>query len=389
MVAKSSPPSDSHLRRALVLSGGGARAAYQVGVLKAIADIMPEEMKYPFGIICGTSAGAINATALACYADNYRNAVYEIEYVWKCFTPDKVYRTDPIGVMMNALRWIAGLLISMPNRAISLLDNTPLRGLLERRIAFENIQENVDAGYIRALSVTASGYNSGHSVAFFQGSPDISSWKRFQRVGLRTKLSVQHLLASSAIPTIFPAIRINREYYGDGAMRQLAPLSPALHLGAEKIFVVGVSGNRSAPQVRRPTEGYPSLAQIGGHLLNSVFLDSLEYDVERLERINDSLTMIPGHVLNKHGVQLRPVDCLMISPSQCLDQIASRYVKSLPRSIRFFLHGAGATRSSGSSILSYLLFDKQFCNDLIELGYHDALEVKADIQAFFDINPDT
>ena len=377
---------DNHLRNALVLSGGGARAAYQVGVLKAIADIMPEETKQPFGIICGTSAGAINATALACYADNYRNAVYEVEHVWKTFTPDKVYRTDPIGVTVNAARWIAGLLIAMPNRAISLLDNSPLRALLERSMAFQNIQENIDAGHLRALSVTASGYNSGHSVAFFQGSPDISSWKRFQRVGLRTQLSVSHLLASSAIPAIFPATRINREYYGDGAMRQLAPLSPALHLGADKIFVVGVSGNRSAPQVRRPTDGYPSLAQISGHLLNSVFLDSLEYDVERLERINDSLTMIPGHVLNKHGVTLRPVDCLVISPSQCLDQIASRYLKTLPATIRFFLHGIGATRSSGSSILSYLLFERLFCHDLIELGYHDAMEVRVEIESFFGID---
>lgn len=367
------------------MSGGGARAAYQVGVLKGIADIIPEQMKHPFGIICGTSAGALNSTALACYADNYRNAVYEIEQVWRTFAPEKVYRTDPIGVLMNAVRWLAGLVLPMPHRAISLLDNTPLRGLLERSLVFENIQENIDAGLLRALSVTASGYNSGHSVAFFQGSPDISSWKRFQRLGLRTQLSVQHLLASSAIPTIFPATRINREYYGDGAMRQLAPLSPALHLGAEKIFVVGVSGNRTAPQVRRPTEGYPSLAQITGHLLNSVFLDSLEYDVERLERINDSLSMIPGHVLNKHGVELRPVDCLVISPSQCLDQIASRYLKTLPATIRFFLHGAGATRSSGSSILSYLLFERQFCHDLIELGYHDAMDVRQDIQTFFEL----
>lgn len=374
-----------HLRRALVLTGGGARAGYQVGVLKAIADILPENMKHPFGIICGTSAGAINSTALACYADNYRNAVYEVEYVWKTFSPEKVYRTDPIGVLVNAARWFAGLFIPMPHRANSLLDNSPLRALLEKALKFENIQQNIDQGFLRALSVTASGYNSGHSVAFFQGSPDISSWKRFQRVGLRTQLSIQHLLASSAIPTIFPATRINREYYGDGAMRQLAPLSPALHLGAEKIFVVGVSGNRSAPQVRRPTEGYPSLAQISGHLLNSVFLDSLEYDVERLERINESLELIPGHVLNKHGVELRPVDCLVISPSQCLDQIASRYLKTLPATIRFFLHGIGATRSSGSSILSYLLFERMFCHDLIELGYHDAMEVREDIEAFFEL----
>ncbi|PIE42027.1 MAG: Patatin [Gammaproteobacteria bacterium] len=383
MATKNIENDQSHLRRSLVLTGGGARAAYQVGVLKAVADILPVSMRHPFGIIAGTSAGAINATALACYADNYRNAVYEIENVWKTFTPDKVYRTDPVGVLVNMARWITGLFVPMPHRAVSLLDSSPLKVLLEHQMAFENIQENIDQGFIRALSVTASGYNSGHSVAFFQGTPDISSWKRFQRVGLRTSLSVQHLLASAAIPTIFPATRINREYYGDGAMRQLAPLSPAIHLGAEKVFVVGVSGNRSAPQIRRPTEGYPSLAHIGGHLLNSVFLDSLEYDVERLEKINDSLEMIPGHVLDKHGVHLRPIECLVISPSQCLDQIANRYAYTLPPTIRFFLRGIGATRSSGSSVLSYLLFERLFCNDLIELGYHDAMEVKDSIAAFF------
>lgn len=376
---------NSHIKRALVLSGGGARAAYQVGVLKAVADIMPTSMKQPFGIICGTSAGAINAAALACLGDNYRNAVHEIEQVWSGFTPDQVYRTDPIGVLVNMMYALLGLMVAMPNRAISLLESSPLRNLLEETLNFDNIQCNIDQGYVRALSITASGYTSGHSVAFFQGTPDISSWKRFQRLGLRTKLNVKHLLASAAIPTIFPAVRINREYFGDGAMRQLAPLSPALHLGAEKILVVGVSGNRSAPQVRRLTEGYPSLAQIGGHLLNSVFLDSLEYDLERLNSINDSLNMIPGRVLDKHGVVMRPIETLVVSPSECLDQIAARYAKNLPRTIRFFLHGSGATRSSGSSVLSYLLFEKQFCSDLIALGYKDGLKQAQQITEFLSV----
>lgn len=371
----------THLHSALVLSGGGARAAYQVGVLKAIADIMPESTRNPFGIISGTSAGAINAVALAAHADNYRNAVYNIENVWKAFRPHQVYRSDPAGVFSNAMRWISSLIFASRNRS-SLLNNEPLANLLGSMIRFDNLQQAIDEGFLRAISVTASGYSSGHSVAFFQGSPDISAWKRFQRIGLRTHLKLEHLMASSAIPMVFPAVRINREYFGDGAVRQLAPLSPALHLGARKILVVGVSGNRSAPQVQRPVDDYPSLAQISGHLMNSIFLDSLEYDVERMERINDMLEVIPPNVRQKYQSSLHPIESLVISPSQCLDRIASKYLHVLPVSIRVFLHGIGATRSSGSSILSYLLFERRFCRELIALGYHDGIAKAREIEAF-------
>lgn len=374
----------THLFSALVLSGGGARAAYQVGVLKAIADIMPEATRNPFGIISGTSAGAINATGLAANADNFRNAVYTIEHVWKNFRPHQVYRTDPLGVFSCAGRWLASMVFPFRNRPVSLLDNSPLAHLLGEMVQFSHIREVIDAGYLRALSITASGYSSGQSVAFFQGSPDISAWKRFQRIGMRVDLRLEHLMASSAIPVIFPAVRINREYFGDGAMRQLAPISPALHLGARKVLVVGVSGNRSAPQVRKPLEGYPSLAQISGHLLNSVFLDSLEYDIERLQRINKTLELIPPHVREKSGSKLRPVGSLIISPSQSVDQIAAKYLHALPPSIRVFLHGIGATRTSGSSILSYLLFERGFCSELIALGYQDAMAQADEIERFMD-----
>lgn len=373
---------DTHHHSALVLSGGGARAAYQVGVLKAIADIMPESTRNPFGIISGTSAGAINAAALAAYADNFRNAVYNIEHVWKAFRPYQVYRSDPVGVFSTAVRWLLSMLVTSKNRPVSMLNNSPLAKLLERMIKFDQIQAAIDAGYLRAVSVTASGYSSGHSVAFFQGTPDISAWKRFQRIGLRTHLGLDHLLASSAIPAVFPAVRINREYFGDGAVRQMAPLSPALHLGAKKVLVVGVSGNRSAPQIQKPLQDYPSLAQISGHLMNSVFLDSLEYDIERLERINEMLKVIPENVRKKTTSTLRPVDCLVISPTQCLDRIASKYLHVLPVSIRVFLHGIGATKSSGSSILSYLLFERRFCQELIALGYHDGMEQASAIETF-------
>jgi len=376
--------SSSHLFTGLVLSGGGARAAYQVGVLRGIADIMPEDVRNPFGIICGTSAGAINATALATHADDFRNAVYVIENVWKTFSPDRVYRTDLMGVLGCLMR--LGLSFIMPNSktSVSLLDNSPLAELLRQAIAFERIKDEINSGNLRAVSVTASGYGSGHSVAFFQGSGDISSWSRFQRMGLRAELTVEHLLASSSIPMVFPAIKLDREFFGDGAIRQFAPISPALHMGARKVLVVGVSGNRSAPQTRPPNEGYPSVARIGGHLLNSAFLDSLDYDIERLQRINKTLTSFSDSHREKAGLKLKPVECLVISPSQCLDQIAARYAYNLPATIRFFLRGIGATTPSGSSILSYLLFEKNFCNDLIQLGYNDALTRRSEIEAFME-----
>jgi NTE family protein len=376
-----------HLSSGLILSGGGARAAYQVGVLKAIAELVPPEAPNPFGIISGTSAGAINATALAAYADNFRNAVYSIENVWRSFTPDQVYRTDPLGVAGCAMRWMSSFLIPPRKLAVSLLDNSPLHALLKEMIRFENIAESIQDKHLRALSVTASGYETGHSVAFFQGDPDIAPWRRFQRMGVPTEISLDHLMASSAIPEVFPAIRINREYYGDGAMRQLAPLSPALHLGARKILVVGVSGNRSAPQVRKPVEGYPTHAQIISHMLNTAFLDSLDYDIERLERINNTVLSLTPSMRKKSGISLRPVGCLVISPSVGLDQIAAKYTKALPPSIRFFLHGIGADRTSGSSILSYVLFERGYCNELVELGYEDAMRRREQIEQFLYGDP--
>ena len=189
-------------------------------------------------------------------------------------------------------------------------------------------------------------------------------------------------MASSAIPIVFPAVKINREYFGDGAVRQLAPISPALHLGARKVLVVGVSGNRSAPQLKKSGTEYPSLATISGHLMNSVFLDSLEYDVERLERINEMLNVLPESVRKKTPIPLQPIENLVISPSQGLDRIAAKYLHILPLSIRVFLHGIGATRTSGSSILSYLLFERAFCRELISLGYHDGMAKAAELEKF-------
>ena len=367
----------------LILSGGGARAAYQVGVLMAIAELVPRGMRNPFPIISGTSAGAINAAALAAQAHNYRMAVRGLERVWANITAEQVYRTDVYSFAKSILRWFATTLVSGSTPVNSaLLDSRPLHKLLSMVVNFQRIQEALDRGDLHALAITASSYATGESVAFFQAQPHLQEWKRARRLGRRSAIAVNHLLASSAIPILFPAQEVEGRYYGDGAVRQLAPASPALHLGAERLLVIGVSGNTSR---QRDVEGYPSLAQVLGHILNSVFVDSLEGDVERLERINNTLQAIPHKTRQQQGVSLREVDVLKIYPSRPIDEIAAEHVKELPRALRFFLRGSGATRSPGASAVSYLLFEPGFTRALMSLGYQDASARADEIRAFLEL----
>ncbi|MFP5429863.1 MAG: patatin-like phospholipase family protein [Gammaproteobacteria bacterium] len=370
----------------LILSGGGARAAYQVGVLRAIADTLPAGCHNPFSIICGTSAGGLNATGLATHADCLRDGISMLEDVWSNFRTHQVYRTDWPGVLHRAVRWLWTMAFGRLRRdlPISLLDNTPLRGLLDAHLPLERIQHAIDHGYLDALCITASGYSTGESVSFFQGAPHLSPWGRSRRVGIRTAISVDHLLASSAIPMLFPAVRINREYFGDGAVRQHAPISPALHLGAERIMVIGVGG-QSANAERERSLSYPSIAQIVSHILSSSFVDSLESDIERLTRINRTLSLIPDET--RHMSALRPVDVMVIAPSaQVLDTIAIRHADKLPKSIKLFVRGSEATQRSGSGVLSYLLFEGDYCRDLMQLGYTDGCERKDEIRRFFGLD---
>lgn len=369
----------------LILTGGGARAAYQVGVLKAIAELQPRRARSPFSIICGTSAGALNAVTLAVNAHHFRSGVLRLLNIWKNSRVEDIYRSDPLGVFNNSVRWIAGLLlssmgISKLNR-VSLLDNSPLGAFLEKSLPCEKIQENIDAGLLYALSITASGYGSGHSVTFYQGVKGIRPWRRARRLGIPAKIEFKHLLASAAIPFVFPAVRINREYFGDGSMRQIAPISSALHLGANRILIIGVGQGAAEQAKRRRMDDYPTLAQIAGHALNSIFLDSLEVDLERIQRINRTMSIMPDEARQKSN--LRHVDVLVISPSQPIEKIAERYVGRLPWTIRFLLHWVGAMRRSGANLVSYLLFEKGFCRALIDLGYQDAMKRKEEILAFF------
>lgn len=371
----------------LVLSGGGARAAYQVGVMRAIAEMLPGDTPNPFDVICGTSAGGLNAAGLATHASSLRDGVAMLESVWGEFRTDQVYRTDWPGVIACGWRFMMTLALGRLRRdlPVSLLDNSPLRQLLHERLTMSRVQNGIDQGHLRALCITASGYSSGESVSFFQGAPALESWRRARRLGLRSAIAIEHLMASAAIPMFFPAVRLNREFFGDGALRQLSPISPALHLGAEKVLVIGVGG-QSHRQVREKTVAYPSIAQVVSHIMNSSFVDSLEADVERLTRINRTLSLIPDDV-RAQQTTLREVDVLVMSPpAEVLDAIAMRHARLLPRSIRMFVRGSGATHRSGSGVLSYLLFEAPYCQDLMDLGYHDGCARREELRRFLEID---
>lgn len=371
----------------LILSGGGARAAYQVGVLAAIADLLPDSTHNPFPVIVGTSAGAINAVSLACGALQFGEAVRRLTMVWQSFHTHQVYRSDWPGVLRQASRFIAHSLLGLGrDTPVALLDSSPLRDLLQQELDFSGIAAAVRQRKLRAVAVTAFGYDSGQAMTFYQGRATIDPWFRHRRLGIPTRLALDHLLASASIPLIFPPVKIGREFFGDGAVRQSAPISPALHLGANRVLVIGVSGNANAPAPppRRTAMRPPTLAQVAGHMLNSTFIDSLESDIELLNRINQLSSMLPSESRPRH-LGLKPVEVLVVAPSRPLDQIAARHRREMPRALRLFLRGPGATKAGGAGVLSYLLFEPGYCNELIELGYQDAMARKAELCAFLGL----
>jgi len=376
------PTKRSPSRAGLVLTGGGARAAYQVGVVKAVRDLLGNPEKNPFPIVCGTSAGAINAATLAVYADNFTRAVGNLLEVWENMRCDQIYRTDAWHIMRSGARWLSAMMLMSRRNPVSLLDNQPLKRMLEKNLDFGKIQNHIDSGALFAVCVTASGYTSGQSVSFFQGGSGLEGWERNQRIGAAVPLKLELLLASAALPFIFPAVKVHREYFGDGSMRQIAPVSPALHLGADRVLIVG-TGRQTADQARARSNVYPSLAQIAGHALNSIFLDSLMVDIERLERINRTVRLIPPDKLSDSTFQLRPVKVLFITPSQPLERIAARFIHELPGTVRFILRPTGALNRSGSNLASYLLFEESFCRALIDLGYQDTMTREAEVREFF------
>lgn len=375
------------MKTGLVLSGGGARGAYQVGVLKAIADMHPKHTPNPFSVICGTSAGAINAVALAASANNFRLGVKKVEKIWSTLHVEHVVRARGVELAANCAKLGLSLFNSGIGRGqpLALLNNDPLRDMLEHTVRFSNIQKRIEAGQLDAVSVTATSYATGNSVSFFQGKSHHKRWHRAKRIGVPALLNVEHLLGSSAIPSVFPAQKIGRQYFGDGSLRQLAPLSPALKLGADKIVVVGVRGH-SKTQLSTRRDHSPSMAQTLGHIFNSAFIDSLESDIDNLVRVNDLLGMVQNESPHFQPEGLKPIDLLVIRPSIDFDEIASEHISDLPFGLRKILNAMGAGKTSGGgNLASYLLFESAFCNELIEHGYQDAMNQRDSIEDFFGL----
>ena len=386
----------------LVLSGGGARAAYQVGVLKAIAKLRREKLgprsrlRSPFGVIVGTSAGAINAAALACQADRFEASVEVLSRVWQDFQAEQVYRADSLGVIRSGAQWLTMLSLGWviarwrKARPRSLLDNAPLAQLLKRMVPLDRLPMMFEQRQLHALAVTASSYTSGEHVTFYSTGVPVDPWSRSQRVAIPAPITHEHLLASSAIPFVFPASQIHQggdvAWYGDGSMRQTAPLSPAIHLGAQRLLIIG-AGRMHEPPGRRPTApGYPSLAQIAGHAMANIFLDALAVDIERMQRINRTLALLPDHV--RQDTPLRPVESLVIAPSQRLDDVASRHLSSLPAPVRALLRGVGVggkgkEAAGGAGLASYLLFEAPYTRELMALGEADVMARRDEVNQFF------
>jgi|CXWL01.1.fsa_nt_gi NTE family protein len=379
---------DKHI--GLVLPGGGARGAYQVGVLKAIAEILPRRSSNPFAVLSGTSAGAISAAVLASRARSFRVAVTELERVWANFHSSQVFRCDPATMLKSSLHWFVAMVLGGlgARNPKAFLDNDPLWALLRGRINFDSIQDAIDKGYLGALAITAAGYGSARSVTFYQGTPDRQSWERVRRKGRPTHIVLEHLMASVAVPMVFAPVRIGQEYFGDGAMRQATPLSPALRLGAHRLLVIGVrsEGPEPLPGTDEPVP-YPSFGRIAGYILDALFMDGLSSDLENLIRINLILESVPGRVMQGEFGQLHHTDAFIMLPSRDVRSIAVRYIGEMPRPVRLLMRGLGAMNYGGSQLLSYLLFESGYTRELIELGYEDAMARREDLLSFMDGQP--
>ncbi len=366
---------------ALVLSGGGARGAYQVGVLRQIARQHPE-LRFP--VITGVSAGAINATFIASHAGELTDATDQLAELWSELSTSRVMRSDIPSLLSNALR-IAGNVVSGGSRIAppvrGLVDTAPLRRILTSVVDSRTIQAKIDAGRLEALAVSATSYRTGDSITFVQGRPELEMWSRFRRHARAERVTVDHVMASAAIPLFFPGCEVDGEYFGDGSLRQTYPLSPAIHLGADRVLAIS-SRFANVSETGEAEDAYPTAARVLGLMLNSIFLDHLDADAERLERVNQLLQRVdPKH---RWLVPEREVDLLVIRPSLDMARMAAGYERQMPRTLRYLIRGLGTRRGSGTDLLSYLLFEPQFLSELIELGERDAKLNRVRISRFVE-----
>lgn len=373
----------------LVLTGGGARAAYQVGAVRALAEILGPGPS-PFDVLAGISAGAINAVALGCGAEDFRRAASRLKDTWAGLTPDRIYKTGAVKLAHIGSRWIRALSAGglLGKQDINyLLDPAPLRTLLEKALPIGRMRRHLRAGRLHGVGLSATSYHTGAGVTFYEGSPEIEPWLRSTRIGVRARLTLEHVMASSAIPVFFPPVKIDRTFYGDGCVRMNYPMSPAIHMGAERIVAISVRYLRDPSETARDEatarEDVLPVSEIAGVLLNAVFLDSLDSDLERLVRINRTLSLIPRDRLAKVDVDLRPIPALVLRPSQDLGKLAADEYHRFPAMLRYLLKGIGATGHAGEDLLSYLAFEPIYVQRVMDLGYQDTIARREEIADFF------
>lgn len=373
----------------VILPGGGARAAYQVGVLAGIAELLGPDAAVPFRIIVGTSAGAMNASYLAARMPDLSDAVRRLADIWGRLEVSHVYRAEYRKIFGVILHWLWALVSGGLGEANprSLLDNAPLRNLLAENIDFAAIGDCIDAGLLHGLAITVAGYASERSLTYFQAAPEVQSWWRERREGRPAQITLDHVMASLGLPIIFPSVRIDGEWCGDGSTRQFAPLSPAIHLGAERILIIDIQHRLTyrGPGDERG-EQYPSLSKIMGYLLDSIFSDSLYADIERAQRINRTLEHVPNREANDPGMpRLRQIETMLIAPSRRPALIAKRHVTALPAAVRWLLRSLGGERAGGELLLSYMLFEGVYCRELMELGRQDARARREELRRFLEV----